>query len=86
MVSNYWCICGSASTNVVVFLFEDVRWSNIITWSVFKESGGWLLRLQRKYKATPWGLSFLPWCVNVVLLQLQHLVHLNQKVSGYMDL
>jgi hypothetical protein len=68
MVSNYWCICGTASTNVVVFIFEHVRSSNIITWSASKEGGGWLLRLQHKYMATLWGSSFLPWCVNVVVV------------------
>jgi hypothetical protein len=68
MVGNKWCICGIASTNVVVFIFEHVRWSNVITWNVSKEGGGWLLTLQRKYKATQWGLSFSSWCVNVVVV------------------
>jgi hypothetical protein len=77
------CICGTPSTNIVVFLFEHVRRSNVIMWSVFKEGGGWLWRLQHKYRATPWGSSFLPWCVNVVLVVTAIFGPFNWRVSGY---
>ncbi len=55
-------------------------------WSVFKEGGGWLWRLQHKYRATPWGSSFLPWCVNVVLVVTAIFGPFNWRVSGYKDL
>ncbi len=67
MVGGYQCVCGTIGINVVVFHFECVRWLNVIMLSVFEKSKCWSLRLQCKYMATLWGLSFSLYYVIVVV-------------------